>query len=119
MTNSNALGFGPFDGRVWLNCAHEGQLPQTAVAAAQEGFGKKPLVEKLPNGLANTRLLSALDEASRSAIVAVSDVDRQRNPEIHVAPAAAGIEIVLRNGDLRFSPPIYNTGGRWACSRRP
>lgn len=52
---------------------------------------------------------SPSDEASRSAILAVSHADRRRNPEIHAALAAAGIDISLRNGDLRFSPHIYNT----------
>jgi cysteine desulfurase/selenocysteine lyase len=71
----------------------------------------RSLVEKLANGFATTkyRLLSPSDEASRSAIVAVSHVDRRRNPEIHAALAKAGIDIALRNGDLRFSPHIYNT----------
>ncbi len=71
----------------------------------------RSLVERLVNGMVKTkyRLLIPSDEATRSAIVAVSHVDRGRNPEIHAALATSGIDIALRNGDLRFSPHIYNT----------
>lgn len=27
--------FGPFDGRIWFNCAHQGPMPRSAVVAAQ------------------------------------------------------------------------------------
>ena len=30
--------FGPFDDRIWLNCAHQGPLPRVSVAAAQEAL---------------------------------------------------------------------------------
>ncbi|HEY6501328.1 MAG TPA: hypothetical protein VIZ20_18000, partial [Streptosporangiaceae bacterium] len=30
-----AAEFGPFGGRAWLNTAHQGPLPRTAVAASQ------------------------------------------------------------------------------------
>jgi cysteine desulfurase/selenocysteine lyase len=30
--------FGPFDGRIWINCAHQGPLPRIAVEAAQEAL---------------------------------------------------------------------------------
>ncbi len=43
-----ATDFGPFDGRVWFNCAHQGPLPRTAVAAAQEAIRQKanpPVIE--------------------------------------------------------------------------
>lgn len=33
--------FGPFDGRAWLNCAHQGPLPHAAVAAAREALAWK------------------------------------------------------------------------------
>ena len=33
--------FGPFDGRVWFNCAHQGPLPQAAVFAAQDALKQK------------------------------------------------------------------------------
>jgi selenocysteine lyase/cysteine desulfurase len=33
--------FGPFDGRVWINCAHQGALPKRAVEAAHEAISWK------------------------------------------------------------------------------
>ena len=33
--------FGPFDGRVWLNCAHQAPLPQCAAEAAREAVSWK------------------------------------------------------------------------------
>ena len=33
--------FGPFDGRVWLNCAHQGPLPRTAAEEAREAVAWK------------------------------------------------------------------------------
>ena len=33
--------FGPFDGRIWFNCAHQGPLPRLAVAAAQRAIHEK------------------------------------------------------------------------------
>ena len=33
--------FGPFDGRVWLNAAHQGPLPREAVEAAQRALQRK------------------------------------------------------------------------------
>jgi selenocysteine lyase/cysteine desulfurase len=36
-----AAEFGPFDGRVWLNTAHQGPLPQPAVRAAAQAAAQK------------------------------------------------------------------------------
>lgn len=37
MTFENyATDFGPFDGKVWLNCAHQGAIPKVAARAAEE-----------------------------------------------------------------------------------
>ena len=33
--------FGPFDGRVWLNAAHQGPLPRVAVEAARRSLQRK------------------------------------------------------------------------------
>ena len=33
--------FGGFDGRAWLNCAHQGPLPLVAVAAAERALADK------------------------------------------------------------------------------
>ncbi|HYY63588.1 MAG TPA: aminotransferase class V-fold PLP-dependent enzyme [Gaiellaceae bacterium] len=36
-----AVDFGDFDGRIWLNAAHQGPLPRVAVAAAEEALHEK------------------------------------------------------------------------------
>ncbi len=36
MIETCASDFGPFDGRVWLNCAHQGAIPKVAARAAEE-----------------------------------------------------------------------------------
>jgi hypothetical protein len=41
MTVSYVHDFGPFDGRIWLNCAHQGPLPRLAIEAAQEALSWK------------------------------------------------------------------------------
>ncbi len=65
------------------------------------------------------RLLAALDrdayrvlspQPAESAIVVVSHRDPGRNAAIHAALAAAGVDISLRENNLRFSPHLYNTG---------
>lgn len=39
--------FGPFDGRVWLNCAHQGPLPRVAVEAAGRALALKTAPSRL------------------------------------------------------------------------
>jgi cysteine desulfurase / selenocysteine lyase len=36
-----ASDFGPFDGRIWLNAAHQGPLPRAAVAEAERALAQK------------------------------------------------------------------------------
>jgi len=42
-------GFGPFDGRIWLNCAHQGPLPQEAVAEAERALRWKVAPHRMPD----------------------------------------------------------------------
>ena len=39
--NSYAEDFGPFDGRVWMNTAHQGPLPRIAIEAARATLEQK------------------------------------------------------------------------------
>jgi selenocysteine lyase/cysteine desulfurase len=41
MHENYSQDFGPFDGAVWLNCAHQGPLPRLAVKEAQEAIAWK------------------------------------------------------------------------------
>ena len=47
---------------------------------------------------------------ARSTLVFISHRDSKRNDEIQMKLKSAGIEIASRNGKLRFSPHLYNTG---------
>lgn len=42
-----AAQFGPFDGRIWLDTAHQGPLPRAAVAAAHEAAELKAAPHRL------------------------------------------------------------------------
>lgn len=69
------------------------------------------LVETLTAGITKSkyRLISPANGVSRSAIVTISHVNTKRNLDVHASLSAAGIDVALRNGNLRFSPHIYNT----------
>lgn len=41
--------FGPFDGRAWLNTAHQGPLPRTAVGAARTAAQMKAAPHRIPD----------------------------------------------------------------------
>src|SRR5678816_773695 len=41
MMNDYSRDFGPFNGRTWLNCAHQGPLPKIAAQEAFEAIGWK------------------------------------------------------------------------------
>jgi selenocysteine lyase/cysteine desulfurase len=41
MTRNFSQDFGPFDGRLWLNCAHQGPLPRIAAKEAEEAIAWK------------------------------------------------------------------------------
>ena len=45
-----ARDFGSFDGRIWLNCAHQGPLPRVAVEAAEEALHWKVSPHHLDEG---------------------------------------------------------------------
>jgi selenocysteine lyase/cysteine desulfurase len=81
------------------------------VGIAEVEKHNRKLVEALVNGIekAKYHLINASECSRQSAIVVVSHVVDQRNSKIHAALAKAGIDIALRNGNLRFSPHLYNT----------
>ena len=45
----NESDFGPFDGRIWLNCAHQGPLPRAAVEAVQQAVEWKIAPQRMPD----------------------------------------------------------------------
>jgi cysteine desulfurase / selenocysteine lyase len=55
--------FGPFDGRIWMNCAHQGPLPAPASAAALEAIALKRTPARLSDSL-----FAAVPKRLRSAL---------------------------------------------------
>src|SRR5687768_15587856 len=41
--------FESFDGRIWMNCAHQGPLPKVAVDAAQRAIAEKAAPHRIPD----------------------------------------------------------------------
>ncbi len=55
MTRDFSQDFGPFEGKIWLNCSHQGALPQVAVLAA---LGSR-LNSQIGTALAMSRCIKA------------------------------------------------------------
>lgn len=62
--------FGPFEGRIWLNCSHQGPLPRTAAAAAQQAIAMK----RAPHHLAEARPFEEVPRQLRAALGALIGV---------------------------------------------
>lgn len=61
--SGSAADFGPFDDRVWLDCAHQGPLPRVAVEAVERATGWKRNPSSMPAGI-----FSAVPSALRAAL---------------------------------------------------
>jgi cysteine desulfurase / selenocysteine lyase len=69
------------------------------------------LVERFVGGLDPDRygLVSPRRGPARSALVVFGDHRPGRNPPLHRALTAAGVDVAFRRGRLRVSPHLYNT----------
>jgi cysteine desulfurase / selenocysteine lyase len=69
------------------------------------------LVERLVQGLdpGRYRLLSPPGGAPRSTLVVLTHHQQARNVALHQQLAAAGVDVALRDGNLRVSAHLYNT----------
>lgn len=69
------------------------------------------LVERLVSGLdhARYRLISPAGGPARSTLVVCTHVEAARNPDIVGRLYAAGVDVALREGNIRISPHLYNT----------
>lgn len=69
------------------------------------------LVSRLVGGLdpERYRLVSPRDGDARSTLVVVGHAQEGRSEDLHRALKEAGIDAALREGNLRFSPHLYNT----------
>lgn len=106
MTSPYASDFGPFDGKVWLNCAHQGPLPRVAVRAAEEAIGWKVAPFHLTTerfGEIPRRLREALGEligAPADDIILANSASYGLHLLANGIPWRAGDEVLLMKGDF-------------------
>ncbi len=69
------------------------------------------LTEKLVSRIKETKyvLISPLDPVSRSSIVVISHKSTKRNSQVHASLSEQGIDVALRDNNLRFSLHLFNT----------
>ena len=83
-----------------------GQFGSRAIASYDQ-----QLVEQFAAGLDGRRysLLSPRQGEARSTLIVISHRERARNPGLHQQLAAEGVDISLREDNLRLSPHLFNT----------
>jgi cysteine desulfurase/selenocysteine lyase len=97
--------FGPFEGRIWLNCAHQGPLPRVASEALQEALSWKIAPATLPDALFTSLPLQMKEALGRLVGVPASDIilGNSASYGLHLLanglPWQAGDEILLVVGD--------------------
>jgi selenocysteine lyase/cysteine desulfurase len=101
-----AKDFGPFDGRIWLNCAHQGPLPGPAVAAAQAALELKispqrirdDLFEEIPRRLREA--LGRLIGVAAAEIILANSASYGLHLLANGIPWRDGDEVVVVEGDF-------------------
>lgn len=101
-----AHDFGPFDGRVWLNCAHQGPLPYVAVEAAHEALSWKITPSHLTDDLFTVIPLQMREALGRLVGVPANDIILGNSTSYGLHLLANGLlwrsgdEILLVDGDF-------------------
>lgn len=98
--------FGPFDGRVWLDCAHQGPLPGVAQEAAQRALAEKRSPHRiaddafwrLPDRL--RRVIAGMIGASVEHVVLGNSTTYGLNLLVQGLPLQPGDEVLLVDGDF-------------------
>ncbi len=107
MPHQFSQDFGPFDGTIWLNCAHQGPLPRIAASAAYEAIRWKiaphhiatlERFDEVPQRLKH--LLGQLVSASPDNIILGNSASYGLHLLANGIPWQAGDEIVLMQGDF-------------------
>lgn len=98
--------FGPFDGHLWLNCAHQGPLPKVAVRAAQLALEEKVAPHRLPEeAFSDTprrlkQSLGALIGVPVDQIILGNSTAYGLNLLVQGLRLAPGDEVLLIDGDF-------------------
>ena len=105
MTGSYTHDFGPFEGRIWLNCAHQGPLPRVAVEAAQEALTWKIAPHHLDDELFTSIPHTMKERLGRLVGTPANDIilGNSTSYGLHLLanglPWRAGDEMLLVDGD--------------------
>jgi cysteine desulfurase/selenocysteine lyase len=101
--------FGPSDGRIWLNCAHQGPLPRVAVEAARRAVDWKVAPHRMPDSeFAEVpdrlkRALGRLINAPAQEIVLGNSTSYGIHLLTNGIPWRPGDEVLLVEGDFPAS----------------
>jgi cysteine desulfurase/selenocysteine lyase len=98
--------FGPFHGRIWMNCAHQGPLPRPAQLAALEALELKTAPARIPDSLFAEvpdrlrRTLAQLVGGQPEEIALTNSTSYGLNLLAQGLPWQRGDEIVCLSGDF-------------------
>ena len=98
--------FGPFHGRIWMNCAHQGPLPRPAQLAALEALDLKRAPARIPDSLFAEvpdrlrRALAQLVGGNPEEIALTNSTSYGFNVLAQGLPWKTGDEIVCLSGDF-------------------
>ena len=98
--------FGPFEGRIWMNCAHQGPLPRVAAEAAREAIAwkvapYKMMQERFDGVPARLReALARLVGATVDEIVLGNSASYGLHLLANGLPLRAGDEVLVVDGDF-------------------
>ena len=105
-TSSYNDDFGPFEGNLWINCAHQGPLPRTAIEQAHEAVEWKrapfELTTERFSGVPSQlkKALSRLIHAHESEIILGNSASYGLHLLANGLPLTSGDEILLTKGDF-------------------
>jgi cysteine desulfurase/selenocysteine lyase len=97
--------FGPFDGRAWLNTAHQGPLPRTAVTAVQSAVEMKIAPHRIPDDAFTEeperlrRALASLVGGNSEEIVLGNSTSHGLHLVANGLTWRSGDEVLLLDGD--------------------
>jgi selenocysteine lyase/cysteine desulfurase len=101
-----AADFGGFEGRAWLNCAHQGPLPRVAVAEAERALADKAAPHRIRDEAFDTVPRRLKDALGRLAGVPADQVTLGNSTSygLHLlvqgVPWREGDEVLLVDGDF-------------------